>query len=52
MDSADRKDPDPQEEQYILRVQVPDLADKLRKWLREDLTLQGRAELLFERKSW
>eukprot|EP00877_Chromochloris_zofingiensis_P007022 jgi/Chrzof1/2573/Cz11g20240.t1 len=48
MDSADRKDPDPQEEQYILRVQVPDLADKLRKWLREDLTLQGRAELLFE----
>lgn len=35
------------EEHYVLRVQPPDLAAKLRAWLREERGLDGRAELLF-----
>ena len=39
---------DAQEEHYVLRVMPPDLAAKLRAWLREERGLDGRAELLFE----
>jgi hypothetical protein len=35
------------EEQFVLRVEPPDLAEKLRKWLREETGLQGRVELVF-----
>jgi hypothetical protein len=36
------------EENFVLRVQPPALAAKLRGWLREQRGLDGRAELLFE----
>jgi hypothetical protein len=39
---------EPIEEQFILRVEPPDLADKLRRWLREEQGLEGRVELLFD----
>jgi len=36
------------EQQFILRVQDPELADTLRAWLREDVQLAEKPELLFE----
>jgi hypothetical protein len=40
------------EQHFILRVQNPELASKLRGWLRDTNTVEGRVRLLFDSRKF